>query len=133
MRWQQSHEVATDWLLVRTFFSRHNCLRKSTMPSFSVSFHLPGSLQNLPGIGAFFFSGWRKTWLLLLVSTFVFGAFPATGVVLWNDPGPTLIHTNGMGTDILSGAVKRDDSASDSLYFKFHAEPLPNQDTEPYF
>jgi ligand-binding sensor domain-containing protein/signal transduction histidine kinase len=60
-------------------------------------------------------------------------ATPARGVILWNDPGATTIHENGPGTDILGGAVKRDDSAGDTLYFKFHVDPLSDKDTEEYF
>ncbi len=59
-------------------------------------------------------------------------AIPAGAVILWNDPGTTLVHENGAGTDILSGAVKRDDSAFDTLYFKFHVDPLSDKDTEEY-
>ncbi len=58
---------------------------------------------------------------------------PASGVILWSDLGATLAHETGVGTDILSGALKRDDSASDSLYFKFRVEPLSDAGTEEYF
>ena len=58
---------------------------------------------------------------------------PASAVILWNDPDTTLVHENGAGTDILGGAVKRDDSANDTLYFKFHVDPLSDKDTEEYF
>jgi ligand-binding sensor domain-containing protein/signal transduction histidine kinase len=60
-------------------------------------------------------------------------AIPAHAVILWNDPDTTLVHENGEGTDILGGAVKRDDSANDTLYFKFHVDPLSDKDTEEYF
>jgi ligand-binding sensor domain-containing protein/signal transduction histidine kinase len=52
---------------------------------------------------------------------------------LWNDPDTTLVHDNGLGTDILGGAIKRDDSANDSLYFKFHVDPRSDKDSEEYF
>ena len=58
---------------------------------------------------------------------------PADAVILWNDPDTTLVHENGAGADILGGAVKRDDSANDTLYFKFHVDPLSDKDTEEYF
>ena len=60
-------------------------------------------------------------------------AIPTKAVVLWNDPDPTLVHENGAGTDVLGGAVKRDDAANDTLYFKFHVDPLSDKDTEQYF
>jgi ligand-binding sensor domain-containing protein/signal transduction histidine kinase len=58
---------------------------------------------------------------------------PSPAVILWSDPDLKLIHENGPGNDILAGAVKRDDSASDTLYFKFHVDPLSDKDTEEYF
>ena len=60
-------------------------------------------------------------------------ADPADAVVLWSDLGATLAHETGAGNDILSGALKRDDSASDTLYFKFHVDPLSDVGTEEYF
>jgi ligand-binding sensor domain-containing protein/signal transduction histidine kinase len=54
-------------------------------------------------------------------------------VVLWSDLGATLVYQTGMGSDILGGAVKRDDSATDALYFKFHVDPLSDTSTEEYF
>jgi ligand-binding sensor domain-containing protein/signal transduction histidine kinase len=72
-------------------------------------------------------------WGLLLLGLAGFYAPPAGAVILWNDPGATLAHENGAGTDILGGAVKRDDSANDTLYFKFHVDPLSDKDTEEYF
>ena len=68
-----------------------------------------------------------------LAGLFVLWVLPAWSVILWNDPGSTLVHENGAGADILGGAVKRDDTASDNLYFKFHVDPLSDKDTEEYF
>jgi ligand-binding sensor domain-containing protein/signal transduction histidine kinase len=51
---------------------------------------------------------------------------------LWSDLGATLAHDTGLGTDILGGAVKRDDSSSDTLYFKFHVNPSSEVGTEQY-
>jgi len=52
--------------------------------------------------------------------------------VLWSDLGATLVQNNGAGEDILRGVVKRDDTASDTLYFKFHVDPLSDVATEMY-
>src|SRR4051812_13163170 len=60
-------------------------------------------------------------------------AFSAHAVILWNDPDTTLVHENGLGNDILGGTLKRDDTSNDSLYFKFHVDPLSDKDTEEYF
>ncbi len=62
---------------------------------------------------------------------FMPGTAPAA--TLWSDSGVTLIHDTGAGKDILEGAVKRDDTSRDTLYFKFHVSPLSDGTTEEYF
>jgi hypothetical protein len=57
----------------------------------------------------------------------------AQAIILWNDLGATLVHETGAGADILGGALKRDDSSSGTLYFKFHVDPLSDASTEEYF
>ena len=54
-------------------------------------------------------------------------------VLLWSDLGTTQLHETGPGTDILGGVLRRDDSATDTLYFKFHVDPLSDASTEIYF
>jgi signal transduction histidine kinase len=58
---------------------------------------------------------------------------PARGKILWSDPASRVIHATPGGTDILGGAVKRDDKASDVLYFKFHVDPLSDTADEHYY
>ena len=53
--------------------------------------------------------------------------------IIWSDLGAALAHETGMGTDILGGAVKRGDTANDTLYFKFRVNPISDAGTEPYF
>lgn len=60
-------------------------------------------------------------------------ATPLEATILWTDLGATLAHETGDGTDILGGAVKRDDTATDVLYFKVHVDPLSDSRTEEYF
>ncbi len=60
-------------------------------------------------------------------------AASTSAVILWSDSGSTLAHNTGPGADILEGAVKRDDTSSDTLYFKFHLTPLSDVTTEDYF
>src|ERR1017187_8765764 len=73
---------------------------------------------------------WRKrAWLLMALAL----ATRSSAVILWNDPDMTLVRENGAGTDILGGAVKRDGSADDTLYFKFHVDPLSDTNAEDYF
>ncbi len=69
----------------------------------------------------------------LVVAAFVGWTAPANAVVLWSDLGATLVRETGAGSDILGGALKRDDSANDTLYFKFHVDPLSDVGTEEYF
>ncbi|HEV2329583.1 MAG TPA: two-component regulator propeller domain-containing protein [Verrucomicrobiae bacterium] len=54
-------------------------------------------------------------------------------VVLWSDFGTTLVHNTGNGYDILNGAVKEDDSSTNTLYFRFRVDPLSDASTEEYF
>jgi ligand-binding sensor domain-containing protein/signal transduction histidine kinase len=54
-------------------------------------------------------------------------------VLLWSDLGATQVHETGTGADILGGLLRRDDTSSDTLYFKFHVDPLSDSATEPYF
>ena len=58
---------------------------------------------------------------------------PARATLLWSDPGSRVIHATPDGTDILGGKVKRDDKASDALYFKFRVDPLSDPADEPYY
>jgi ligand-binding sensor domain-containing protein/signal transduction histidine kinase len=60
-------------------------------------------------------------------------AAPLSAVVLWSDLGATLAHDTGPGSDILGGAVQRDNTATNTLYFKFHVDPLSDVETEEYF
>ncbi len=62
-----------------------------------------------------------------------FAELSAHATVLWTDPGARVIHATPLGDDILGGAVKRDDTASDALYFKFHVDPLTDVASEPYY
>ena len=70
--------------------------------------------------------GWA---LLFLCAT----AGPTRAATLWSDFGPVLAHNTGEGQDILGGSVQRDDTAADTLSFKFHLDPLSDVSTEEYF
>src|SRR5579859_1747623 len=72
---------------------------------------------------------------IFLVLTILAGSFSpaARAEILWSDPASRVIHTTPEGNDILGGKVKRDDKASDVLYFKFHVDPLSDAANEPYF
>jgi hypothetical protein len=62
---------------------------------------------------------------VLVATGLLFVSVLNTGAgALWSDLGACVIHRTPDGTDILGGAVKRDDTASDALYFKFQVDPL---------
>src|SRR5580658_779630 len=61
------------------------------------------------------------------------GVTTSQAAVLWSDLSATLVYQTGIGSDILGGAVKREDASSDTLYFKFHVDPLSDTSTEEYF
>ena len=71
---------------------------------------------------------WICGWLMTMALV-----WPLHAVVLWSDLSFITVTNNGPGTDLLNGAVKRDDHANDTLYFKFHVDPLSDATTEPYF
>jgi len=75
----------------------------------------------------------RSAVIFGLVMLAWFPGSPARGEILWSDPASRVIHATPDGTDILGGKVKRDDKASDVLYFKFHVDPLSDIKDEPYY
>jgi signal transduction histidine kinase/ligand-binding sensor domain-containing protein len=74
-------------------------------------------------------------WILLA------GVGTGRAVILWSDLGATLVHDTGAGSsfltgramDVLGGAVKADETSTNTLYFKFHVDPLSDVTTEEYF
>ena len=74
-----------------------------------------------------------KSFRLCLVVLAMGFVSEAGAVVLWSDLAATTVRNNGSGTDLLGGAMKRDNLANDTLYFKFHVDPLSDSTTEPYF
>jgi signal transduction histidine kinase len=57
---------------------------------------------------------------------------PALAVILWSEPDARLVHNTGLGVDILGGKVRRTDTNTDALYFKFHVDPLSDAGSERY-
>lgn len=57
---------------------------------------------------------------------------PASAVILWSDPDSRVIHDTLASIDLLGGAVRRDDTANDVLYFKFEVDPLSDLAAEKY-
>ncbi len=79
------------------------------------------------------FSLRRLGWAGLAAALIFLASVSGRADIIWSDLGATLAHETGPGTDILGGAVKRDDTATDTLYFKFHVNPISDAGTEPYF
>ena len=70
--------------------------------------------------------------LLLLLAGLAL-ADRADATILWSDPGSRIVHDTGDGKDILGGTVQRDDTASDTLFFKFRIDPLSEVSSEEYY
>lgn len=88
----------------------------------------------------------RKYWFMPLTSHLarairvgaMFSLLTAPGLtsraeILWSDPDPRVIHKTPDGNDVLGGALHRDDTANDALYFKFRVDPLSDVGSEPYY
>jgi ligand-binding sensor domain-containing protein/signal transduction histidine kinase len=75
----------------------------------------------------------RPGWRWLAAGLLWLAALSCPADIIWSDLGATLVHETGPGTDILGGSVKRDDTATNALYFKFHVNPISDAGTEPYF
>src|SRR6201999_1364121 len=69
----------------------------------------------------------------LVTLAFFAGIHSGRAMLLWSDLGSTQVHDTGAGADILGGILERDDSSDDTLYFKFHVDPLYDATTEEYF
>lgn len=57
----------------------------------------------------------------------------ARAELLWQDVAPRVIHDTPVGSDLLAGAVARDNSSDDALYFKLHVDPLSDVASEEYY
>ena len=56
----------------------------------------------------------------------------ACAVILWSDPDARAIHKTPASINLLGGAVHRDDTANDAIYFKFEVDPLSDVASERY-
>ena len=52
--------------------------------------------------------------------------------ILWSDPDARAIHKTPASIDLLGGAVHRDDTSNDAIYFKFEVDPLSDVASERY-
>jgi ligand-binding sensor domain-containing protein/signal transduction histidine kinase len=70
---------------------------------------------------------------LIMIMTVLAWMDSSQAALLWSDLGATQVHETGLGTDILGEVLRRDGSSTDTLYFKFHVDPLSDSSTEKYF
>jgi len=77
----------------------------------------------------------RVGWVCFLTGMAAAALFSsaAHAEILWSYPRSTLVHETGPGTNLLNAPVKRDDTSSGTLYFKFHVDPLSDFGMEEYF
>jgi len=80
-------------------------------------------------------SGWKRFFFPVYAGVLMLAAWPMPvhATILWSDPASRVIHATPDGSDMLGGKVKRDDKASDALYFKFRVDPLSDPADEPYY
>src|ERR1022692_4214427 len=69
----------------------------------------------------------------LMALVLVAWADTSRAVLLWSDLGTAQLHETGPGTGIVGGGLRREDSATDKVYFKYHVDPLSDPSTEIYF
>ncbi len=69
---------------------------------------------------------------LALISWAVIFVSPAPAAILWSVQNGGIVHKTGLGVDILGGGVRRTETNTDALYFKFHVDPLSDSYSEPY-
>jgi ligand-binding sensor domain-containing protein/signal transduction histidine kinase len=113
---------------------RHNVF----MSRLLIQIRYEKAICKIRGAGFFSFEKFLRIGTVLFL---LLGANCARAVILWSDLGATLVHDTGAGSsfvtgsamDILGGAVKADDSSSNTLYFKFRVDPLSDASTEEYF
>lgn len=77
--------------------------------------------------------GGRALALALIAFAMLAWTDSSQAVLLWSDLGATQVHETGPGTDILGGVLRRNDLSTDTLYFKFHVDPVSDANTELYF
>src|SRR6266436_6034480 len=101
----------------------------------SIYFCPTGLLKRQVGAGLYVGTrkGCRRLAFGLMLVAMLAWTDSSQAVLLWGDLGATQVHETGAGTDILEGVLRRDDSSTNALYFKFHVDPLSDAATEEYF
>lgn len=68
-----------------------------------------------------------------MVGLLFVGGLKIPAAILWSDHDPRVIHKTPDGNNVLGGALHRDDTANDALFFKFQVDPTSDLASEPYF
>ncbi len=76
---------------------------------------------------------WSNSAFWLIILAILAWADSSRAVLLWSDLGATQVHETGLGVDILGGGLRQNDSSTNTLYFKFHVDPVSDNSTELYF
>jgi signal transduction histidine kinase len=74
----------------------------------------------------------RAVATLALIFWAVVLSSPSPAAIIWSEPRSRLVHDTGLGVNILSGGLRRTDTNTDALYFKFHVDPLSDAGSERY-
>ena len=100
-----------------------------------VDFCLPGLFGRQKGTTRYvrIHKGCRRLAFGLVLLGMLAWTDSSRAVLLWSDLGTTQVHETGTGADILGGLLRRDDTSTDTLYFKFHVDPISDANTELYF
>src|SRR5476649_1631435 len=98
----------------------------------SVNFCPTGLFKRQTGMNscASICEGFHSLAIGLVVMTMLAWMDSSHAALLWSDLGATQVHETGPGTDILGEVLRRNDSSTDTLYFKFHVDPLSDASTE---
>jgi len=105
------------------------------MASSSIDFY-PTGLHKKPARGCLRIDVRNRCFSLafgLVILLMLVWTDSSQAVLLWTDLGATQVHETGPGVDILGGGLQRNNSSTDTLYFKFHVDPISDASTEYYF
>ncbi len=128
----QSHEMGTAYRLVYRLFLAHNHT-STAMYRLILTEPQPFCRRTCRRWTMPFGITLARAAIWLVSGIILLQPHELQALILWNEPGTRLVRDNGSGADLLGGAVKRDDTSNDTLYFKFHVRPISDKDTEDYY
>ena len=69
---------------------------------------------------------------LVLICWAVIFSSSSPAAILWSEQNGGTVHNTGLGVDILGGTLRRTETNTDALYFKFHVDPRSDWGDEKY-